>query len=584
MASHEDISESGASRDAKNAGRLIQTLAVIAGLLWIAGAGAFLYAAVGVDKFRAMEPALQAALAVATVLPAFLIWFAGAAAREGARARREARRLADAAERLLSPAPAAEAAARRLGVSVRGEIASLERAIDQALVKAREVEQLIAKQTLSMDSAVTAAATGASQMITGMERERNALLQIAEDLNSQAGMIGDSISRHVKAIAEAARAAETEIRGADEALDSRLSSFGAAAALISDRTGALSGAAKVSADSALKLESILGGALDALTKASTLTDAARQSAEAATFAANNTANAVRDATRNAVDDAKRAADMIRAEAAAVEREAAAALERMREAADEARVAAQAARSSAGATAADVARQPLREPEPTPAPAPAPTPFINSTAARRQEPRRDNERRDSERRDNERRADRGREGYGESLAGVSPRAMPAAAPTPLRPAAQAPNADADSNRWTWREVLASIEDAPAARTAAARAEPAEAEARARHPIPAVGLIEAAGLRLGEVFNLSTLDRIAQRARNGTQARRRAVRDASPDAVRRLADYLERDQESRTEANEFMRTEGVRIAELLGRGRASMSADATRAFLLIDAASA
>ena len=558
---------------------------MIAGLMWIAGAGAFLYAVIGVVKFRETQPALQAALAVATILPAFLIWFAGAAAREGARARREARRLADAAERLLSPAPAAEAAARRLGVSVRGEIASLERAIDQALVKAREVEQLIAKQTLSMDSAVTAAATGAAQMITGMERERNALLQIAEDLNGQAGMIGNSISRHTKAIADAARAAETEIRAADDALDSRLSSFGAAAALISDRTGALSGAAKTSADSALKLESILGGALDALTKASTLTDAARQSAEAATFAANNTANAVRDTTSRAVEDAKRAADMIRAEAVSVEREAAAALERLREAADEARIAAQAARSSAGATAADVARQPVREPEPVPAP--APTPFINSTAARRQDPRRESGRdsgREPERREPERRNERGRESFGESLAGVPPRSMSAAAPTPLRPAAQAPNADADSNRWTWREVLASIEETPAARTATARAAPEEEDSRARHPIPVVGLIEAAGLRLGEVFNLSTLDRIAQRARNGTQARRRAVRDASPDAVRRLADYLERDQESRTEANEFMRTEGVRIAELLGRGRASMSADATRAFLLIDAASA
>src|SRR5262249_34678345 len=157
----------------------------------------------------------------------------------------------------------------------------LERAIDQALGKAKEVEQLIARQTLSMDSAVSAAATGANQMVTGMERERSALLQIAEDLNSQAGLIGNSISRHSQLIADAARAAESEIRTADDALDSRISTFGAAAALIAERTGALTQAAQASAQSALKLESVLGGALDALTKATTLTDAARQSAEAA---------------------------------------------------------------------------------------------------------------------------------------------------------------------------------------------------------------------------------------------------------------------------------------------------------------
>jgi hypothetical protein len=34
--------------------------------------------------------------------------------------------------------------------------------------------------------------------------------------------------------------------------------------------------------------------------------------------------------------------------------------------------------------------------------------------------------------------------------------------------------------------------------------------------------------------------------------------------------------------FLRNEGMRIAELIGRGRAAMNAEATRAFLLIDAA--
>ena len=584
--------ESSASAHAANAGNGLFILAIVAGLMWVAGAAAFLYAYLGVDQLREMQPAMQAALGVFTILPAFLIWFSGAAAREGARARKEARRLAEAADRLLSPAPAAEAAARRLGVSVRGEIASLERAIDSALVKAREVEQLIARQTLSMDSAVTAAATGANQMVSGMERERNALLQIADDLNSQAALIGDSISRHGRLIAEAARAAEDEIRSADSALDSRLSSFGAAAALISDRTGALSTAAKASADSALKLESVLGGALDALTKATTLTDAARQSAEAATYAANNTAGAVRDTTIRAVEDAKRAADMIRAEAASVEREAGAALERLREAAHLARDAAQGARAATGATEADVARQPERPIQPVATPVRR-TDLRRDTERERQNERdRDRNERDAERKErNERTREPERtQGYGESLAGVPP-SRPS-----LRAVPQPEQQDGEAGRWTWREVLASIEeDKPAVaasggggRSSSARApstpqDSDSAPARGRHPLPVVSLIEAAGLRLGEVFNLSTLDRVAQRARNGTQARRRAVRDASPDAVRRLADYLQRDQESRAEASEFMRTEGVRIAELLGRGRASMSADATRAFLLIDAAS-
>jgi hypothetical protein len=121
-------------------------------------------------------------------------------------------------------------------------------------------------------------------------------------------------------------------------------------------------------------------------------------------------------------------------------------------------------------------------------------------------------------------------------------------------------------------------------ASVSAAPNAAFAPARHPIAIVNVIEAAGLNLAEIFEVSTLDRVAQRARNGTQARRRAVADAAPDAVNRLSALLSRDGSARTTANEFLSVEGPRISELLGRGRASMSADATRAFLLIDAASA
>ncbi|KAF0177787.1 MAG: hypothetical protein FD160_2496, partial [Caulobacteraceae bacterium] len=98
-----------------------------------------------------------------------------------------------------------------------------------------------------------------------------------------------------------------------------------------------------------------------------------------------------------------------------------------------------------------------------------------------------------------------------------------------------------------------------------------------------VIADAGLRLSEVFTLSALDRIGARARNGTQARRRAVRDAAPEAVRRLSELLEADPRARQEAARFLEAEGARLADLLARGRASMSADATRAFLLLDAAS-
>jgi hypothetical protein len=117
----------------------------------------------------------------------------------------------------------------------------------------------------------------------------------------------------------------------------------------------------------------------------------------------------------------------------------------------------------------------------------------------------------------------------------------------------------------------------------RAEPSLFERPAVAPGRTSQMLEAVGIRVADVFSPAALERIAARARNGTQARRRAVRDAAPEAVLRLTERFETDPRAREEASRFLEAEGSRLADLLGRGRASMSAEATRTFLLIDAAS-
>lgn len=547
----------------QNPGAMIGMLALIVGVLWIAGAIAASVALIG--DFSTLAPVEIGALAAAAVLPALMVWFSGLAARDSARARAEAQRLADAADRLMNPERSAEDAARQLATTVRGEINTLDRALEHTLAKLQEVEGQIARQAAAVDEMSDQAKAGANEMIVGMERERDELLRISRELNSQAQTIGDSISRHTGAISEAARQAESEVRAADQALDHRLTSFGAAAALITDRTQGLSSAAQASADSALRLEHALSNALDVLAKATNLTDAARQSAEAATLAANSTAGAVRETTVRAIDDAKRAADVIRGEAVNVEREAAIALERLRDAAEAARSAAIGARAAVEedhpAQRTRTRTQPPRmdAPPPRPAPEPAQAPedeYDNSWRHARDEleaPPPSRARRPVER---EREPER---------------------PTP--------------SDWTWRDLLSSVDEADAQAPAAPPPWTEDPVAHLRRQIstprtapaaPIVDVIEGAGLRLDEVFSPSGLERIAQRARSGTQARRRAVRDAAGDATRRLGDCLARDAHANQEAMLFLRNEGARIAEQISRGRAAMNAEATRAFLLIDAA--
>lgn len=537
-------------------GAMIGLLSLIVGVVWIVGALATAVALLG-PRLQSLSLAEIGAVTGGILLPALMVWFSGAAAREGARARSEAQRLADAADRLLNPEQSATGAARELAMTVRGEITALDRALEQTLERLSEVQGKIAHQAATVENMSDQAKAGANTMITGMEREREELLRISRDLTQQASTIGDHISKHTSSISQAARQAEAEVRAADQALDHRLTSFGAAAALITDRTQALSGAAQASADSALRLETALSNALDVLAKATSLTDAARQSADAASIAANSTAGAVRDSTARAIDDAKRAADLIRGEAVNVEREAAVALERLRDAADAARQAAIGARAAVEDDD-HTPRQRTRSPQP---------PQQNYDADWRQahDPLEDAPPPQRARRPE-----------------PPPRREDRAPERPLPPGGE----------WTWRDLLSNVEDGggaqpprrPPADDAVARLQHKISEPRGSYP-PSLAIAETisqAGMRLDEVFSASGLERIAQRARGGTQARRRAVRDAAPDAVHRLSDHLARNAQANQEAMTFLRSEGAKIAELLARGRAAMNADATRAFLLIDSA--
>lgn len=541
-------------------GAIIGLLSLIVGVVWIVGALATAVALLG-SRLQSLSTAEMGAIAAGVLLPALMVWFSGAAAREGARARAEAQRLADATDRLLNPEKSAQGAARELAMTVRGEITALDRALEQTLERLSEVQGKIAQQAAAVDNMSDQAKAGANTMITGMEREREELMRISRDLTNQAATIGDHISKHTASISQAARQAEAEVRAADQALDHRLTSFGAAAALITDRTQALSGAAQASADSALRLETALSNALDVLAKATSLTDAARQSADAASLAANSTAGAVRETTSRAVDEAKRAADLIRGEAAGIEREAATALERLRDAAEAARQAAIGARAAVEEDERNMVRARQRSQPPSQA-----EPYDSGWRQAR-----------------------------DPLEDAPPPQRQRRAEPPPRRDDFAERPLPPGGEWTWRDLLSNVEDngagaaAPRQRRGAAAEDPV---ARLQHQIseprpyppslPIAEMIAKSGMRLDECFSASGLERIAQRARSGTQARRRAVRDAAPDAVHHLADHLARDPQANQEAMAFLRSEGAKIAELLARGRAAMTADATRAFLLIDSA--
>lgn len=481
-------------------------------LFWLAGLGAFLWLAGAAALVSLALQSLDAptlplwsiiAAAAFSALPALLLLVSGAAAREGARARSQAQRLADAAERMLSPSPVAEAAARRLGTSVRGEIAALDRCVEQAISRFHHLDATVATQIASLGKAVDAAYDGSGDLSEHLAEQEQALTNIGRNLAAQAQAIGDAITKHQHALIEASRAAEVEMLAADEALESRLTSFAAAASLIGDRTEALETAAKASAEAALRLESTLSRSLEALSKVTGLTDAARVSAELAVEAAEQTARSLRSATHDAIEEARRVGDGLR-----------------------------------------------RSP---PSPAAAPNEIS----------------------------------LGETLSGTSSARRRPLEEQPPRRESSAP-ASAPS-RGLWRHMLAAIDD-ERSRTPDVREAPAPVPSfspTGRTEVLDLGiagrlLLERAGLRVEGLFSVAALEKIAQAGRRGTSARRRCVREQAPDAVLQFAQCLESDADLRRKTDALLSQEGPRLTDLLGRGRAPLSADATRIFLLLDAA--
>lgn len=487
---------------ADRAGGWLFWLSAFSALMWLGAAAALASMAIRASAVQTLGVAQLAVGVVGALLPAALVLICGLSAQQGSRARAEARRLADAAMRMLSPSPAAEAAARRLGISVRGEVAALDRSVEQAIARIQNLDRIVAEKTHAMGEAVDGVRDGADELGKRLDTERAALLQIGTSLVQQAAAIGAAISNHREAVVHAAEYAEAEIAAADEALESRLTSFAAAASLIADRTEALNLAAKVSAESALRLETALSTALETLAKATALTDAARQSSEQAVQAAGMTANALRETTAFAIEESKRAADVIRAETA---------------------MAVQAARP------------------------------------------------------------------GQALPGVGARGDVAPATSPAANATGSGSESSQRSRWTWRHLLADTEKSRAPLEAT---KPAEAPAPASievltHPardMAGLGhaLLARADLRLESIFSLQALERISTAARRGTQSRRRCVREQAPDAVLRLSQVICSDATANSLAEEILRGEGHDLSDMLTRGRAPLSAEATRVFLLIDAA--
>ncbi|MES1198936.1 MAG: hypothetical protein ABUS48_03045 [Pseudomonadota bacterium] len=555
----------------------------LAAFAWIGAAIGGPLSYYGFDAVMRMDPALQAGLIALAFGPAILFWLSAAAAAEAFKARRIATALTRMShgEGMQLPAiSAGELQAQRLTHTVKGEIAALNDAVGAALARLSDLEASARRNAALFDDAIAATRENAEYMAGRLAGERNALVELNGELKSHTDTMAQSISRQVRLMREASKLVKTEISAAEDALENHLGSFQQAAGAMAENTASFHHAADSAASATASLNSTMSNMLDGLGEATRLTDAARQSAEQATLAANETANAVRETTRSAVFEAKRAAQSIRAETSALQEAAVTTMEKLREAAEAARAASYESQAAADAHAVKIEKR-LAALASTASvkKAPAPAPRVEERIVAQPAPVRTEEYREE------------RSLYAAAQAATSrtqSRPAPQSRVEQYTPANETRRTGSFKGFGGWNNLFPSSRDESPAPRAANEPEAADAFALVDFGTPrrdpdttlktdALNLCRDAGVDLDGSLNASDLDHIAQSSRLGAVARRRAVTDAAPAAVNRIARQIKRDNDAKIVASEFRARPD--LAKSDKKGEAS---DLVRAYLLIDAA--
>ncbi len=541
----------------------------LAALAWIAGAIGGPLSYFGVDAVMAMDPAMQAGLIALAFGPALLFWVSASAAGEALKARRLTAELTRMTQRGGFPVQAGELEAQRVSDVVKNEIENLNDAVATALNRLAELETVAQRNAHLFGEAINASRENAQQLSYALKVERDAIVELNTDLKGQTEVIAHSVGRQVRLMREASKIVKTEVDAAEAALQSHMGAFAESATVMGERTAAFHEAADTASAATASLNGVMTDMLDGLTQATRLTETAKKSTAEAVLAANETASAVRETTRAAVTEAKRAAQLIRAETVALQDMAAETLSKLQDAANAARMASEESQAAADYHAASIEKR---------LGALASTSGAKKTVASRPVER-----------PVERIVERKPEPVYEEVTSLHAAANAAVARGGSRGRVEVaetqPKRGGFKGFGGWGNFMPQREEQPAPVAAnedsfalADFGTPANTiDPDTELKTGAVDVVTNAGVDLDDVLQATDLERIARCSRDGATARRRAVVDAAPGAVTRLARHLKRSTDAHMTAQAFRARPDLAKSERKGEG-----SELVRAYLLIDAA--
>jgi hypothetical protein len=298
--------------------------------LW-AGVAAWLYVSMGPQQLVATPPLMLAGGALLFLTPGIALIAAGFMARESRRSSEANALVLASARLLLEPADSTHEEISSIAETIVKETQILNKALSDTRTRMDGLRKDIDTSVTSALKAAEIVRTDSEVLLSRMKAERESMLGLSVSLQQQAEGFSKTIPRHAQLMSEAARAAQEEVRKADETLDSRLKGLEDTARRLAERITQLDTMGAESRKRVQTLATTLTRLDEQLVQSTRMVDAAMHAGELATVASKNTADSLRDAVSDALASAMKASEMISHTSSSASESAREAMERLKEA-------------------------------------------------------------------------------------------------------------------------------------------------------------------------------------------------------------------------------------------------------------
>lgn len=288
--------------------------AALAVLLW-GGIGVWLVATLGIDGIMKQSPLVLAGGFAAVFAPGLALISAGIMARESARSSRANAIVLSSARLLLEPAESSREEVSSLAEAVARETQMLNHALHDTRARLDALKGDIEGSVSAALKAAEIVRADSEVLVHKMGSERQSLTQLAESLRGQADSLAKSIPRHAQMMAEAARAAQEQVRQADTTLDQRLRDMNETSGHLAQRISQLDTMGAESRKRAQNLASVLMRLDEQLVQSTRMVEAATKAGELASAATKSTAESLRDTVSDALASALKATETINSRSA-----------------------------------------------------------------------------------------------------------------------------------------------------------------------------------------------------------------------------------------------------------------------------